>query len=208
MAFFITLDGTEGAGKTTQKALLEQWFKEKNLPVYFTREIGGTPIGEEIREWVLHRQEELTPEAELLLIFASRHQHVEKVIKPKLKQGISVISDRFIDSTYAYQGYGHGLSLAQISQLERFVLGDFRPHLSFILMADAETSKKRLSLRGQDLDKMERQNQAFFARVRAGFEERAKLPNTHLISTNGTIEAVHGLIIQQVEALYGSLASK
>src|SRR5690606_5957669 len=130
---FITIEGTEGVGKSTNLAFVHQWLVAQGLEVVVTREPGGTPLAEEIRSLLLAKRAEPVDEtAELLLVFAARAQHLQAVIKPALARGAWVLCDRFTDATYAYQGGGRGLSLDTIAQLEQLVQGDLRPNLTLI----------------------------------------------------------------------------
>lgn len=163
---FITLEGGEGVGKTTNKAFIEDWLASHNLPYLATREPGGTPYAEKIRSLLLeHQAEEVDSKAELLLIFAARAQHLSRVIRPALAQGIWVLCDRFTDATYAYQGGGRGLDMAAIAALETLVQGELRPDLTLVLDIDPEQGMARASERGE-LDRFEVEQMTFFHRVR------------------------------------------
>jgi dTMP kinase len=172
---FISLEGGEGAGKTTVLNALRATLQAGGADVLSTREPGGTPLAENIRGLLLGADasvEALTPETELLLMFAARAQHVRHVILPALERGSWVISDRFTDSSYAYQGGGRGLPVALIAELERGIVG-FRPGLTLLL--DVGVGEGRARARGRDLfpDRIEREQDTFFERVRATFLERA-----------------------------------
>lgn len=170
---FITIEGTEGVGKSTNLAFVHQWLVAQGLEVVVTREPGGTPLAEEIRSLLLAKRAEPVDEtAELLLVFAARAQHLQAVIKPALARGAWVLCDRFTDATYAYQGGGRGLSLDTIAQLEQLVQGDLRPNLTLILDIDVALGLERASARGE-LDRFESETLAFFERVRAAYQERA-----------------------------------
>lgn len=170
---FITLEGGEGAGKSTCLAFIQQYFSERNLPLLVTREPGGTPLAEEIRTLLLSRREEsVTPDAELLLIFAARAQHLAEKIRPALARDEWVLCDRFTDATYAYQGGGRGLSTARIAELESLVQGDLRPALTLLLDLPVAQGMARAEARSEK-DRFEVEQQAFFERVRHSYRERA-----------------------------------
>ncbi len=171
---FVSLEGGEGAGKTTVLNALRDALVRDGREVVSTREPGGTPLAERIRELLLNPDgERIAAETELLLMFASRAQHVRETVLPALARGAWVISDRFTDSSYAYQGGGRGLDLAFIAELERRVVG-IRPGLTLLL--DLGVSQGRERTLGRDLypDRIERERDDFFERVRAGFLARAR----------------------------------
>lgn len=198
-AWFMTIEGIEGVGKTTQVQLLSQALQKASIPHRLTREPGGTQLGNQIRHWLLHATVKVDVKAELLLLFAARAQHLTEVIYPTLKAGIHVISDRFTDASYAYQGAGRGLSLAFIRDLEQGLQGDFRPDYTIILDADPEWGLEKAQDRGA-LDKIEQEGLEFMKRVRAGYIERASImPERYaLISARQSISAVHEAILQAV----------
>lgn len=169
----ITLEGGEGAGKTSAIAAIRELLQTHGHEVVLTREPGGTPLAERIRELLLNPSgEALAPETELLLMFASRAQHVREVIRPALQRGAFVVSDRFTDSSYAYQVDGRGLDRALVEELERKVVG-IRPGLTLLLDLDVREGRARTS--GRDLwpDRIESEQDDFFERVREGFRRRA-----------------------------------
>jgi len=174
---FITLEGGEGAGKSTQMVLVQQRLQEhlqrvgKNLQV--TREPGGTALGEQIRTLLLdHRQTAMDSDTELLLMFAARAQHLAQLIRPTLAAGNWVLCDRFTDATYAYQGGGRGIAADRIAALEDWVQGGLRPDLTLLLDLPVEAGMARAGDRGK-LDRFEREQLAFFERVRQTYRERA-----------------------------------
>ena len=169
---FITLDGIDGSGKSTHLATIENWFAERNLPVLFTREPGGTPLGESLRSLLLDPATKVGLRSETLLMFAARQQHLDDVILPTLAKGIHVVSDRFTDATFAYQGGGRGIPEADIAVLENWVQGSLRPDLTFILDVPLETSFARVS-QSREKDRFEQEEAAFFARVRQSYLDRA-----------------------------------
>ncbi|MBD9469291.1 dTMP kinase [Pseudoxanthomonas sp. PXM01] len=169
----ITLEGGEGAGKTSAIAAIRDRLQAAGHDVVLTREPGGTPLAERIRELLLGAQDEpLAAETELLLMFASRAQHVREVVRPALRRGSFVISDRFTDSSYAYQGAGRGLDPEWITALERRAVG-LKPGLTLLLDLDVREGRARTA--GRDLwpDRIESEQDDFFERVRAGFRARA-----------------------------------
>lgn len=171
---FITIEGGEGVGKTTNITLIEECFKHHGVPCRLTREPGGTELGESVRELLLNVQREsLNPMAELLLMFAARAQHLALVIEPLLAEGQWIICDRFTDSTYAYQGGGRELGNEAVAILERLVQGELRPDLTIILDVAPQKGLQRAEQRGE-LDRFEQEQNHFFERVRAGYLERAK----------------------------------
>jgi dTMP kinase len=171
-ALFITFEGTEGSGKTTQIALLAQRLRSLGRAVRLLREPGGTPIGEEIRHIFKHSEASraMTPEAELLLLNASRAQLVRQVIRPALAAGEIVLCDRFYDSTLAYQGHGRGLDVKQIRRIISFAVGRTRPDLTLLLMVPVAVSEARRRARPAGRDRMEEADRDFFQRVEKGYE--------------------------------------
>ncbi|GAB2502144.1 dTMP kinase [Pseudoxanthomonas sangjuensis] len=171
---FVSLEGGEGAGKTSALAAIRDLLHARGHEVVVTREPGGTPLAERIRELLLAPSdgEKLAPETELLLMFASRAQHVREVIRPALRRGAFVVSDRFTDSSYAYQAAGRGLDEALVAELERRVVG-IQPGLTLLLDLDVREGRARTA--GRDLwpDRIESEQDDFFERVREGFRRRA-----------------------------------
>lgn len=171
-ARFITLEGGEGVGKTTNLEFVERWFDARSIPFIRTREPGGTPAGESMRTLLLGF-ERLAPEAELLLVFAARAQHLEEVIRPALAAGTWVVSDRFTDASFAYQGGGRGLDPAAIEFLENYVQRGLQPDLTLLLDAPVEIGMARAKGRGRT-DRFESEQLAFFERVRRVYLDRAE----------------------------------
>lgn len=170
----ISLEGGEGAGKTSAMIAIRELLQSRGHEVLLTREPGGTPLAERIRELLLSPHEEaLAPETELLLMFAARAQHVREVIRPALQRGAFVVSDRFTDSSYAYQVEGRGLDRRLVEELERKVVG-IKPGLTLLLDLDVREGRARAN--GRDLwpDRIESEQDDFFERVRAGFRKRAQ----------------------------------
>lgn len=171
---FITIEGTEGVGKSTNVEFIRQYLSNKGIDLRLTREPGGTPLAEEIRELLLQpRDEKVSDDAEILLVFAARAQHVDQVIKPSLEQGQWVLSDRFTDATFAYQGAGRGISWNRIQQLEQYVLGDLRPDLTILLDLPVDVGIARARERGA-LDRFEQEKHDFFEKVRQGYHHRLR----------------------------------
>ena len=171
---FITFEGIDGAGKSTHAAWLASAVTARGHSVVATREPGGTSLGESLRNLLLNVT--MTPETEALLMFAARREHVELVIRPALARGDWVLCDRFSDATYAYQGGGHGVAGERIAELERFVHDDCRPDHTLLFDVPTTVSQARLakaSAQGRDLDKFEREERAFFDRVREAYLARA-----------------------------------
>ena len=173
---FITVEGIEGVGKSTQVARLAALLTERAIPHVMTREPGGTPLAESIRALVLQtREESLPPSAELLLMFAARAVHLANLIEPNLAAGRWVVCDRFTDATYAYQGGGRGVEVAWIEQLEQLVQGARRPDLTLLLDAPVEEGLRRARARSgaAERDRFENERAEFFVRVRAAYLARA-----------------------------------
>lgn len=170
---FITLEGPEGAGKSTNRDYLADRLRTRGLPVLLTREPGGTPLAERIRELLLAPcAEPMSADTELLLMFAARAQHLERVIRPALRQGMVVLCDRFTDATYAYQGGGRGLASERIAILEDFVQGALRPDLILVFDLPVEIGLRRAAERGR-LDRFEQEDRKFFEAVRSTYLQRA-----------------------------------
>ena len=170
---FITLEGGEGAGKSTQMRRVREWLEKRGHEIIETREPGGTALSELIRDVVLHGEHpEMSAHTELLLIFAARAQHVASLVKPELEAGHTVLCDRFTDASYAYQGGGRGLPRADIAALEQMVQGDLRPDLTLLLDLPVETGMARASERGSE-DRFETQSRAFLERAREAYLQQA-----------------------------------
>lgn len=189
---FITLEGTEGVGKSTNLAFIKQQLEARGVDYVQTREPGGTPLAEEIRALLLaNRSEKVADDAELLLVFAARAQHLQTVIKPALDAGKWVLSDRFIDATYAYQGGGREMSVETIRQLEVLVLDGLKPDVTILLDMPVEVGLKRAGERSTP-DRFETEKVAFFERVRQMYLSRAHAqPERYcIINADGTIKEV------------------
>lgn len=200
-ARFITLEGGEGVGKTTNLDFMERWLAERGLPFIRTREPGGTPVGESMRKLLLGF-ERLSAEAELLLVFAARAQHLEQVIRPALAAGTWVICDRFTDASFAYQSGGRGLDPATIAFLENWLQGGLQPDLTLLLDAPVEIGMARARSRSR-ADRFESEDQAFFERVRVAYLERAeRFPGRiHRLDAARPLAAVQADIARHLDIL-------
>ncbi|MDR9498066.1 MAG: dTMP kinase [Hydrogenovibrio sp.] len=194
---FITLEGTEGAGKSTNLAFIEQWLSQRGVPLLVTREPGGTELSEAIRGLLLDKQySDMTDLTELLLMFAARHQHLHRKILPALEAGTWVVCDRFTDATYAYQGAGRGMNPEVIAQLETLVQDDFRPDLTLIMDLPVATGQARVNARsaagGPEVDRFEQERTAFFEAVRGAYLLRAEAePDRYaVIDASRSLESV------------------
>ncbi len=171
--FFLTIEGGEGAGKTTALEFIARWIEAQSMDYVRTREPGGTPFAERIRDLLLHSNDEkIADMTELLLMFAARAQHIERVISPALTAGKLVLSDRFTDASFAYQGAGRGLDMSALATLENLVQGALRPNMTLLLDLPVEQGMARAGNRGS-LDRIEQEQHDFFERVRQGYLDRA-----------------------------------
>ena len=206
---FITFEGTEGVGKSTQVKLLGERLQKLNYRIRIFREPGGTLIGEEIRGTLKHSKnnEAMTSEAELLLMNASRAQLVREVIRPALANGEIIICDRFYDSTTAYQGYGRQLDLKMVQSVVDVAVGETRPNLTLLLTVPADISEKRLAARQATMpflrDRIEEASKEFFARVEKGYEAVAKADpdRVRVVDASASIEQVCAKIWELVQPL-------
>lgn len=169
---FITLEGIDGAGKTTQLAWITEFLRGRGIRVTATREPGGTPVGEQLRSIVLGGEYELHPETEALLMFAARREHIDKVIIPALHAGVWVVCDRFTDASFAYQGGGSGVDRNKLALLERWAHDGLQPDKTFLFDVVPEVGRER-SQKARAADRFEQEKQAFFERVRRAYLERA-----------------------------------
>lgn len=169
----ITVEGVEGAGKTTQLGFIRAWLETAGRRVVLTREPGGSPLGEELRALLLGHRHDMATDTELLLLFAARAEHIHRVIAPALQAGNWVLCDRFTDATYAYQGGGRGVPWRRIAALEEWVQGELRPDLTLLLDVPVEQGLARVGQRGQK-DRFESEGAAFFQRVRSAYRELAQ----------------------------------
>jgi len=178
-AKFITFEGVDGAGKSTHLAWFTDALRQRGIDLVLTREPGGTPLGEKLREILLH--EPMHAETEAMLMFAARREHLEQVIRPALEQGTWVVSDRFSDASFAYQGGGRGVSIAKLEQLERWVQDDLQPDLTLLFDIPIEVARQRLASNAS-LDRFELEQGEFFERVRQAYLARAtKMPQRFIV---------------------------
>jgi len=201
---FITIEGVEGVGKSTNIALAKSLLEARGYEVLLTREPGGTPTGERIREILLDKDEQaMTAMTELLLVFAARSQHVSQVIMPALAAGQWVISDRFTDSSYAYQGGGRELGIETVAALDAQVLADFRPDLTIVLDVDIATGLERAT-REAEADRFESEQTSFFQRVRETFLTLAEADRYRVIDAGQPIEKVQVDLTEVIVEFIGS----
>ena len=198
---FITIEGVEGVGKSTSIEFIAALLARHDIHAISTREPGGTPLAEDIRQLLLDRANgSMDPLTELLLMFAARVQHVNELVKPALERGDWVICDRFTDSSYAYQGGGRGLDPAIISALENLALGQFRPDLTILLDMSVEEGMARAVQRGER-DRFEAEGADFFNRVRQVFLERASMSaRYHVVNAAGDVSSVQAELAPIIEA--------
>jgi len=208
---FITFEGTEGSGKSTQISLLAERLRSLGRTVRTLREPGGTPIGEEIRHTLKHslQNQAMQSETELLLMNASRAQLVREVIRPALEAGEIVLCDRYYDSTTAYQGYGRQLDLKTVESVVNFAVGETRPNLTLLLVVPPQVSQERLSARQSTLpfmrDRMEEADRSFFERVAHGYRDiaAAEPSRVRVIDGGGSVSAIERAIWKVVEPMLG-----
>ena len=199
----IVLEGIEGVGKSTQVSFLAGWLEEQGFPVTLAREPGGTVLGERLRDILLDPQvTDLPAQAELLLMFAARSASLEEIILPALAKGSWVISDRFVDSSYAYQSYGRGLPLKHVEQLHAQVLGDLKPDMTVILDAPVSVGLARIG-GPESGDRFEREGSEFFGRVRNGYLERAKTGGNRyrIVDASQSVLEVRRALLKEVQEL-------
>ncbi len=200
---FITLEGGEGAGKSTNLEFVRQWLRRDGHDVVVTREPGGTELGERVRDILLHGRElSISAESEMLLMFAARAEHIARVIRPALDAGKIVLCDRFTDATYAYQGGGRGIPAARIATIESWVQGDLRPDLTLLFDVPVEDGRRRAGLRSEP-DRFEQENNEFFARVHATYLARARSEpgRMRVIDASQSLEKVEkqiGTVLKEV----------
>ncbi len=194
---FITFEGGDGCGKTTQIKLLDEYLRNKGYKTLLTREPGSKGLGVKVREILLNYDGEVSPVCESFLFLADRAQNVDCIIKPALEDGTIVICDRHTDSSVAYQGYGRGLDIDRINMLNNIATSGLKPDLTIVLDVDVETSQKRV---GAEKDRMESAGMEFFERVRQGYLEIAKQEpeRVKVVDSTQTIEEIHKEILELV----------
>lgn len=202
---FITIEGSEGAGKSTNIRFIQEYLHAKNIEFISTREPGGTPVAEKIRDLLLDKENtSLCDDAELLLMFAARAQHLNELIIPALESGKWVISDRFTDASYAYQGGGRGLSWEKIAQLEQWVQGSLRPDATILLDIPVALGMERVRERGET-DRFEQEKLSFFNKIREAYLKLAREnpQRFHIVDTQPAIDDVHKQLAAVMEKLTG-----
>lgn len=198
---FITMEGPDGSGKTTQIELLKKYLETKGYDIIITREPGGTAISEAIRDIILNPEyEEMSYMTELLLYASARAQLVNQVIKPALQEGKAVICDRFVESSAVYQGIGRGLGVETVYEVNSYALGEVKPKLTIFMDLDAEEGIKRKKNQAE-LDRMEMEDLSFHKRVVEGYRQLAQLYPERIVPINATlpIEEIHSMIIEEVK---------
>ena len=202
----MTFEGIEGSGKTTQVELLCKYLQEKGYQVIRTREPGGTALGEALRKVLLQKDLHVLPLSELLIFMAVRSQHMEEVITPALARGAVVVCDRFVDATYAYQGYGRGVDLGIIATLNRLVTKGVTPNLTILLDCEVDVGLKRKLVHNPRLDRFEQEEAAFHEQVKRGYLKLVEEDEKRFYVINGKrdIEATHIAIRDRVERLLES----
>ena len=198
---FITMEGPDGSGKTTQIDLLKKYLEHRGYDIVIAREPGGTTIGEAIREIILNPDyKEMGHMTELLLYASARAQLVNQVIKPALAEGKAVICDRFVESSAVYQGIGRGLGVDTVYEVNNFALGDVKPKLTIFMDLDAEDGIKRKKKQAE-LDRMEQEDLSFHKRVVEGYRQLAKLYPERIVPIDATlpIDEIHSMIVKEVE---------
>lgn len=198
---FITFEGCDGCGKTTQLNLLADFLNEKGYQVLITREPGAKGLGEKIRELLLNYDGEVSQRCESFLFLADRAQHIDKIVKPAVENGVIVLCDRHTDSTIAYQGYGRGLDIDELNKLNEIATGSMKPDLTLLFDVDSETSMKRI---GENKDRMESAGIEFQKKVRKGYLELAqKEPNRiKVFNSSKSIEELHQEVINIVKTIF------
>lgn len=202
---FVTFEGGDGVGKTTQAALLEQWLTDAGREVVRTREPGGTEVGERIRDIVLHHRGHVDPRAEALLYAADRAHHIATVVRPALERGAVVIQDRYLDSSVAYQGAGRVLNATEVRDLSLWAVQGLLPDVTVLLDLDEASARRRLDADDKPFDRLEAEKDEFHARVRAAFLALADAEPQRFLVVDATqsVEQIAGLIRARVAERLG-----
>ena len=197
---FISFEGADGCGKTTQIELIDKYLHSKGFETILTREPGAKGLGTKLREILLHYDGEVSPNCESFLFLADRAQHIDCIIKPALKEGKIILCDRHTDSTIAYQGYGRGVNIEEIKHLNKIATSGLKPDLTIVFDIDIETSMSRV---GKEKDRMESSGVDFFNKVRQGYLEIAKKEpeRVKVINSSDTIENIHKKVVELIEKL-------
>ena len=198
---FITFEGSDGCGKSTQLKMAAEYLQKKSFDVIATRDPGGTPLGQKIREILLHHDGKVATYCELFLYLADRAQHIDEKIIPAIAEGKTVLCDRYVDSTLAYQGYARGLDADEILNLNNIVAKNLMPDLTFVFDVSTEIAEQRV---GKTKDRMESEAKEFHQKVRSGFLDLAKKypERIKIIDANQEIEKVHADVIKILENYY------
>jgi dTMP kinase len=194
---FITFEGIEGSGKSTQTKLLHQYFLDQNIPAILTREPGGSKLAEEIRSLLINGEiDKMDGICETLLNFAARRDHIQKLIKPALAKGEVVICDRFFDSTIAYQSFGQNVDLEIIKNVQKAAIGEFAPDITFLIDVDVEVAFERIKSRAEN-NRYEKMDKNFHQKVRKGFLEIAKNNSKRIVLIDGikSTKEIHNIIL-------------
>ena len=199
---FITFEGADGCGKTTQIKLLDEYLKSRGYKTLLTREPGAKGLGEKVREILLNYDGEVSPRCESFLFLADRAQNADCIIKPAVKDGVIVLCDRHTDSTIAYQGYGRGVNIKELKKLNDMAVSGLKPDLTFVFDIDVQTSMARV---GKEKDRMESAGLEFFERVRKGYLEIAKQEpeRVKVIDSTKSIEEIHNKVLELIENVIG-----
>lgn len=206
---FISIEGVEGAGKSTNHQFVCDFLSAAGHTVIATREPGGTVEAEKIRSVLLDSENRLDAATEALLMFAARQEHLQQVIRPALTQGQTVVTDRFVDASYAYQGSGRGLGFDFIAELEALVVGTTVPDVTLYLDLDIEEGRRRVAARGAAPDRIEQEDREFFNRVREGYLQRARScpERFRIIDASKTLDSVQASLIETLQQMLDSQAS-
>lgn len=202
---FITLEGIDGAGKSTHLEWLARFLGARGIRVMVTREPGGTALGESLRELLLHGKATLHPETETLLVFAARREHIDKVIEPALASGAWVLCDRFSDATYAYQSGGSGVSWSKVAQLEHWTQGGLQPDVTVLFDVAPDVGLARAT-RGRSPDRFERERAGFYERARQAYLERAREApqRVHVVDAGRPLVEIH----KALEVIFTTICSE